>query len=71
MLQVSPGAILSLLATMLAGVIFVMMVNETLAVGRGRDPVTNRVRAAVRAYPRISYVVAVVVGLVLGHLFWT
>jgi hypothetical protein len=70
-LQVSPGAILSLLATMLAGVIFVMMVNETLAVGRGRDPVTNRVRAAVRAYPRISYVVAVVVGLVLGHLFWT
>jgi hypothetical protein len=70
-LQVSPGAILSLLATILTGIIFLMMVSETLAIEGGHDPITNRVRAAVRAYPRISYVIAVVVGLILGHLFWT
>ena len=70
MLQVSPGAILSLLATIAVGVVFVMMVAETVELGEGRDPVTNRVRAAVRAYPGISYIVAVLIGLLLGHLFW-
>ncbi|GAC1478446.1 MAG: hypothetical protein PVSMB9_00950 [Candidatus Dormibacteria bacterium] len=70
-MQVSPGAILSLIATILVGIVFLLMVNETIALGEGHDPITNRVREAVRAYPGISYVVAVVVGLVLGHLFWT
>ncbi len=70
MLQVSPGAILSLIATILVGIVFLLMLAETVELGEGRDPITNRVRAAVRAYPGISYVVAVIVGLVLGHLFW-
>jgi len=69
-LQVSPGAVLSLLATILAGIVFVMMLAETIELGEGHDPITNRVREAARAYPGISYIVAVVVGLVLGHLFW-
>jgi hypothetical protein len=70
-LHVSPGAVLSLLATILAAIVFLMMVSETIAIGQGRDPITNRVRAAVRAYPGVSYVAAVVIGLLLGHLFWT
>ncbi|HEY8737630.1 MAG TPA: hypothetical protein VIO62_11385 [Candidatus Dormibacteraeota bacterium] len=70
MLQVSPGAILSLIVTIFVGVMFFMMVSETLALARGRDPVTNLVRSLVRAYPRIGYVVAVVIGMLLGHLFW-
>lgn len=70
MLQVSPGAVLSLLATILAGIVFLMMLSETISLGEGRDPITNRVRAAVRAYPGVSYVVAVIIGLLLGHLFW-
>lgn len=70
MLQVSPGAVLSLLATILAGIVFLMMLSETIALGQGRDPITNRIRAAVRAYPGVSYVVAVLIGLLLGHLFW-
>lgn len=70
MLQVSPGAILSLLVTLFVGVIFLMMLSETIALARGQDPVTNLVRSLVRAYPRVSYVVAVIVGMLLGHLFW-
>ena len=70
MLHVSPGAILSLLATIFTGVIFVMMVSETIALGKGQDPITNLIRSVVRAYPRSSYVVAVVIGMLLGHLFW-
>jgi hypothetical protein len=69
-LQINPGAVLSLIATLLVGVIFVMMLSETIALGQGRDPITNLVRSVIRAYPGVSYVVAVIIGLLLGHLFW-
>jgi len=68
--HVSPGAVLSLLATIFVGVIFAVMLNETIALGKGQDPLTNLIRSLVRAYPRFSYVVAVVVGMLLGHFFW-
>ena len=70
MLQISPGAILSLLVTIFVGALFLVMLSETVDLGRGRDPMTNLVRSVVRAYPRLSYVVAVVIGMLLGHLFW-
>jgi hypothetical protein len=46
------------------------MLSETIALGKGLDPITNLIRSVMRAYPRFSYVVAVVIGLLLGHLFW-
>ena len=70
MIQVSPGAILSLLVTIFVGVLFAIMLSETIALGKGRDPMTNLIRSVMRAYPRLSYVVAVVIGMLLGHLFW-
>jgi hypothetical protein len=69
-LQISPGAILSLVATIFVGVVFLLMLNETIALGKGQAPLTNLIRSLVRAYPRISYVVAVLIGVLLGHLFW-
>jgi hypothetical protein len=38
--------------------------------GKGQAPLTNLIRSLVRAYPRFSYVVAVGIGMLLGHLFW-
>jgi hypothetical protein len=70
-LQINPGAVLSLLVTIFVGILFLIMLSETIALGQGRDPVTNLVRSLMRAYPRLSYVVAVVIGMLLGHLFWT
>ena len=70
MLHVSPGAVLSLLVTLFVGVLFVIMLSETIALGKGLDPMTNLIRSVMRAYPRLSYVVAVVIGMLLGHLFW-
>jgi hypothetical protein len=52
------------------GAIFLMMVSETIALGKGQDPITNLLRSVVRAYPGVSYVVAVLIGMLLGHLFW-
>jgi hypothetical protein len=68
---VTAGAVLSLIATIGAAVVFVMMLSESVAVSRGRDPVTNRVRSFIRRYPRITYMAAVLIGLLLGHFFWT
>ena len=70
MLHVSPGAILSLLVTIFVGVVFILMLNETISLGKGQAPLTNLIRSLVRAYPRFSYIVAVAIGMLLGHLFW-
>lgn len=70
MFHVTAGAILSLLATIFVGVLFAIMLSETIALGKGQDPMTNLIRSLLRAYPRFTYVVAVVVGMLLGHLFW-
>jgi hypothetical protein len=69
-LQISPGAILSLIATLFVGAIFLLMLSETIALGKGQDPITNVIRSVVRAYPGVSYVVAVIIGMLLGHIFW-
>ncbi len=69
-MHVSPEAILSLITTVIVAVIFLLMSSETIAVAHGRDPITNRVRATIRQYPRLTYAVAMVIGMVLGHLLW-
>jgi hypothetical protein len=69
-LHISPGAVISLIATIFVGIVFLLMLNETIALGKGQAPLTNLIRSLVRAYPRFSYVVAVLLGVLLGHLFW-
>jgi hypothetical protein len=66
----SPEAILSLVATAFALVAFLLMLEESIALGAGRDPMSNGVRAVVRRFPRATYAVAVVIGMLLGHLLW-
>lgn len=63
-------AILSLIATVGAGVAFVLMLEESLALAKGRDPMSNGVRSVVRRFPRAVYALAVLIGMLLGHLLW-
>jgi hypothetical protein len=65
-----PEAILSLIATAGALAAFLLMLEESIALGRGTDPMSNSVRSAVRRFPRIAYALAVVIGMLLGHLLW-
>jgi hypothetical protein len=67
---VNYGAILSLIATIGAGIAFLLMLEESLALRRGTDPVTNGVRSVVRRFPRSTYALAVLIGMLLGHLLW-
>ena len=66
----SVEAIVSLLATFTTLAVFLLMLQESLALSTGRDPVTNDVRSAVRRFPRAIYALAVVIGMILGHLLW-
>ena len=66
----APEAILSLIATAAALVAFLLMLQESLALRTGRDPINNAVRAWVRRFPRVTYALAVVIGMLIGHLFW-
>lgn len=70
MLSLNPSSILSLIATAGAFVAFLLMVQEAIAVRKGEDPLSNGVRAFVRRFPRITYALAVVIGMLLGHLLW-
>ena len=66
----SPPAILSLIATAFALVATLLMLEESLALRAGRDPIANGIRELVRRFPRITYALAVVIGMLLGHLLW-
>ena len=66
----TPEAVLSLIATAFSLVAFLLMLEEAIALRQGRDPMSNGVRSFVRRFPRITYVVAVVIGMLLGHLLW-
>jgi hypothetical protein len=65
-----PEAILSLIATAGVGIAFLLMLQEAIALKRGQDPMTNGVRAFIRRFPRGTYMLAVLIGMVLGHLLW-
>jgi hypothetical protein len=68
--MITPDAIISLLFTVFSLVAFLLMLQESRALGRGQDPTTNEVRSLVRRFPRVTYAFAVLIGMVLGHLLW-
>ncbi|TME23347.1 MAG: hypothetical protein E6I67_03160 [Chloroflexi bacterium] len=69
-MKFTPESILSLIATGASLIVFLLMLQESLALRKGTDPVTNAVRSLVRQFPRATYAIAVLIGMVLGHLLW-
>ena len=69
-LNYSPPSILSLIATAFAFVATLLMAEESFALRAGRDPLSNSVRAMVRRFPRVTYALAIVIGMLLGHELW-
>jgi hypothetical protein len=66
----TPDAIIAVLFAVFSLVAFLLMLQESLALGRGQDPANNEVRSIVRRFPRVTYAFAVLIGMVLGHLLW-
>ncbi len=64
------GIIWSWLVTALFGVITLLLAFESWALLTGHTPITAYVRPAVHAYPGYAFVIAVVIGILLGHFLW-
>jgi hypothetical protein len=64
------GNLFSWLVAAFFGVIFLLLAYETWALFTGHEPITDYVRPAVQAYPGYAFVVAVVIGILLGHFLW-
>ncbi len=69
-MKFTPESILALIATAGSLIAFLLMLEEAIALRNGRDPMSNGVRSVVRRFPRVTYALAVVIGMVLGHLLW-
>ena len=64
------GNLISLLVTALVGVIFLLLAFETWALFTDSKTITDYFREAVRDVPALAFVVAILVGIAVGHFLW-
>ena len=62
--------VISALVTAAFGALTLLLAYETWALYTGNKPLTSYIRPAVHAYPGWAFVIAVAIGLLLGHLLW-
>jgi len=64
------GNIFSWTVTALFGAITILLAFESWALLSNHEPVTDYIRPAVHSYPGIAFVIAVVIGILVGHFLW-
>ena len=64
------GNIFSWLTTALFGAITLLLAFESWSLLTNHKPITDYIRPAVHAYPGYAFVIAVVMGMLLGHFLW-
>ncbi len=64
------GRIFSWTVTALFGLIALLLAYESWALLTNHTPITTFIRPAVQSYPGIAFVMAVVIGILLGHFLW-
>jgi hypothetical protein len=62
--------IFSWTVTALFGVITLLLAFESWALLTNHTPISEYIRPAVHSYPGYAFVIAVVIGLLLGHFLW-
>jgi hypothetical protein len=69
-MRIAIGNIFSWLVTALFGVITLLLAFESWALLTDHKPISDYIRPAVHSYPGYAFVIAVVVGILLGHFLW-
>ena len=64
------GNLFSWTVTALFGVITLLLAYESWALLTGNTPISDYIRPAVHSYPGYAFVIAVVIGVLLGHFLW-
>jgi hypothetical protein len=66
----SSGVFFAVLVTGFLFLVFVLLVFETWALFTGQKPITDYVHETVRSYPGWAFALAIVIGLLVGHVLW-
>ena len=66
----SAGVLFSWTITAIFAALTILLWFESWALLTNNTPITEYIRPAVHSYPGIAFVVAVVLGMVLGHFLW-
>ena len=69
-MRIAVGNIFSWLVTVLFGVITIGLGFESWALLTGSKPISDYIRPAVHSYPGYAFVIAIVIGILLGHFLW-
>ncbi|TME56695.1 MAG: hypothetical protein E6I60_03495 [Chloroflexi bacterium] len=64
------GNLFSFLVTAFVGAVFLLMLFETWALFTGNKTITDYFREAVHDVPSLAFVIAILVGITLGHFLW-
>jgi hypothetical protein len=64
------GNVFSWTVTALFGVITLLLAFESWSLLTNHTPITDYIRPAVHTYPGYAFVIAVVVGILVGHFLW-
>jgi hypothetical protein len=64
------SGLFSWLTTALFGAITLLLAFESWALLTGNKPISDYIRPAVHSYPGYAFVIAVVIGMLLGHFLW-
>lgn len=64
------GNLFSWTVTALFGVLTLLLAYESWALLTNHAPITDFIRPAVHSYPGAALVIAVVIGVLLGHFLW-
>ena len=64
------GNLFSVLVTAFVGAIFLLLVFETWALFTGNKPISDYFREMVHDLPGLALVVAILVGITVGHFLW-
>ena len=70
MAEQAGGGVLFILVALVLSVLTALALYEAWALLGRRAPITWYVRLGVADHPRFAFVIAFVVGLLLGHFFW-
>jgi hypothetical protein len=64
------GNLFSLLVTAVVGAIFLLLAFETWALFTGNKTITDYFRDAMHDFPGLTFVIAILAGIALGHFLW-
>jgi EamA domain-containing membrane protein RarD len=68
--MVNSDNVFSWLVTAFFFVVFLLLAFESWALLTGHTPISDYVRPAVHAFPGYAFVIAVIIGILVGHFLW-